>query len=100
MSGDCCPSSCGSSGKFFKNLDGIFHPQSVAIVGASANSEKIGYQILHNVIGGGFKGKIFPINPKDKEILGVPAYASLLDVPGAIDLVVVAVPAPYVYATV
>ena len=53
-----------------KALDGFFYPEGVAVIGASSNSEKIGYQVLNNVIKAGFAGKIYPINPKDDEILG------------------------------
>ncbi len=79
-----------------KDLSGFFHPKGVAVVGASNNSAKIGYQILNNVIGGGYTGGIYPINPKDEEILGRKAYKRLVDVPGEIDLAVITVPAPYV----
>lgn len=74
-------------------LDYIFNARSVAVVGASANAGKMGHTILKNIIGGGFAGPIYPINPKAPEILGYPCYQTLLDVPGDIDLVVVAVPA-------
>jgi len=94
-----CPKCCSSGAQNEKDLSGIFNPQSVAVVGASANPEKIGYQILYNITSGGYAGKVYPINPKDKEILGVKAYPALTDVPGAVDLVVISVPAQHVYAT-
>ena len=56
-------------------LDMFFNPQSVAIVGASENPRKLGYQVLSNLIESGFKGRIYPINPKAKEILGLKCYA-------------------------
>ncbi|MBU0468682.1 MAG: acetate--CoA ligase family protein [Candidatus Omnitrophica bacterium] len=82
-----------------KNLEGFFNTKSVAVIGASANPSKIGYQILNNVIAGGFEGEIYPINPKDDEILGKKAYKSVSDVPGDIDLAVITIPAPFVVAT-
>jgi acetyl coenzyme A synthetase (ADP forming)-like protein len=82
-----------------KTLEGLFNPKSVAVVGASANPDKIGYQILSNIVDGGFSGEIFPINPKEEQILGKKAYPSVKDVAGQIDLVVIAVPAPYVLPT-
>lgn len=82
-----------------KDLSGIFNPHSVAVVGASANPEKIGYQILHNIKAGGYEGKIFPINPKEDNILGIKAFPMLTAVPEAIDLVVISVPAPHVFST-
>lgn len=82
-----------------KSLVGFFNPKSVAVVGASNNTAKIGYQIIHNIIEGGFKGEVYPINPKEDEIHGKKAYKSLKDVPGSIDLAVITVPAPHVIAT-
>jgi acetyltransferase len=79
-----------------QNLKKVFNPKSVAIVGASSEPGKVGYQILNNVIHDGYKGKIYPINKKAKEILGVACFPSLLDVPTDIDFAVIAVPAPMV----
>ncbi len=71
-------------------MDKFFKPKSVAIIGASRNPEKVGYVILKNFVSG-FKGKIYPINPKANEILGLKAYPSVLDVDDEIDLAVVCV---------
>lgn len=79
-----------------KSLEGLFHPKGLAVVGASANPDKIGYQIMQNLIAGGFEGQLFPINPKADEILGKKAYPSLSDVGQKIDLAVIAIPAPFV----
>ena len=70
----------------------LFHPRSVAFIGASREIRKWGFVILFHLLHGGYKGKVFPINPKDKEILGLPAYPSVLDVPEAIDMAVIVVP--------
>ncbi|MCD6323858.1 MAG: CoA-binding protein [Desulfurococcales archaeon] len=70
--------------------------KSVAVVGASATPGKVGNVLLKNIIEFGFKGKIFPVNPKRSEILGLKAYASLKDLPETPDLVVIAVPAKVV----
>ncbi|MDR0840879.1 MAG: acetate--CoA ligase family protein [Christensenellaceae bacterium] len=78
------------------NLDTIrslFYAKSVAVVGASANPSKTGYVILKNILEGGYAGAVYPINPGSESILGVPCAASLGDVPGAVDLVVIVVPA-------
>ena len=77
-------------------LDMFFNPQSIAVIGASRNPQKLGHGILSNLIESGFKGQIYPINPKSKEILGLKCYASVLDVPDSIDLVVVVVPSRFV----
>lgn len=79
-----------------QNLKKVFNPKSVAIVGASSEPGKVGYQILNNIIQNGFKGKIYPINKKATEILGVPCFPSILDVPTDVDFAVIAVPAPLV----
>ncbi|WFO75060.1 acetate--CoA ligase [Desulfurococcaceae archaeon MEX13E-LK6-19] len=74
-------------------LDALFKPRSVAIIGASRKPGKIGYTILRNIIEYGYKGRIYPINPQAKEILGLKAYPSILDVPGDVDMAVIAIPA-------
>ena len=86
-------------GQVLKDLKGVFYPQSVAIIGASANPAKIGFQILQNVIDAGFAGEIFPVNPKEDVILGKKSYPSVQDVPGHVDLAVVAIPAKFVVST-
>jgi acetyltransferase len=78
------------------NLSSFFAPRAVAVVGASADPTKLGHAVLANVIEHGFTGGIYPINPKADAILGQPAYASVLDVPGPIDLAVIVVPSQYV----
>lgn len=77
-------------------LDYFFYPETVAIVGASADPKKAGYALVKNYLDYGFKGKVYPINPKADEILGLKAFPSLKAVPGEIDLVVFAVPAKMV----
>ena len=73
-------------------LEHFFKPASIAVVGASQNPAKIGYEILNNIIRYGYRGAVYPINPNAQEILGHKAYPSLAEVPGMIDLVVVVVP--------
>ncbi|RLG82551.1 MAG: acetyl CoA synthetase, partial [Thermoprotei archaeon] len=75
-----------------ENLKELFSPESVAVIGASRHPGKIGYTILRNIIEYGYKGKIYPINPKATEILGLKAYPSVLNVPDRIDMAIVAVP--------
>ncbi len=75
-----------------EKLDRIFNPRSVAVVGASRHPGKIGNQVLKNLIDGGFKGKIYPVNPKAEEILGLKCYPSVKDIEDDIDLVVIVVP--------
>ncbi|MFI5267153.1 MAG: acetate--CoA ligase family protein [Chloroflexota bacterium] len=73
------------------SLDPFFFPKSIAVVGASSTPGKGGYRMVDNLIRG-YQGAIYPINPSAKEILGLKAYASVGDVPGDIDLVLVLIP--------
>ena len=72
------------------------NPKSVAIVGASTDSEKIASVILRNVIEGGYNGKIYPINPKYEEVQGRKAYPTVLEVEDSIDLACIAIPYQFV----
>ena len=74
-------------------LHDFLAPDSIAIVGASADPTKRGYKAMVGLIKGNYRGKIYPLNPKVPEILGVPTYASLDDVPGAVDLALICTPA-------
>ncbi len=82
------------------DLNGFFKPSSVAVVGASRNPAKVGHVILKNLIDGGFKGMIFPINPEADNILGYRVHSSLVKVSENIDLAVIAVPAELVLETI
>ncbi len=77
-------------------LNPFFTPQSVAIVGASEREESVGYRLLLNMQEAGFNGNLYPVNHKREQILGLKAYPNLLSIPEAIDLVVIATPAPTV----
>lgn len=81
-------------------LTGLLKPKSIAIVGASSNPDKIGYKVVQNLINSGYEGGIYPINPKDAEILGHKAYASVKDIPYVVDAAVITVPAKVVPAVV
>ena len=65
-----------------RSMNRIMRPDSVAVVGASAEDGKIGNSVMKNLINGGYKGDIYPIHPKADEILGYKAYKSVKDVPG------------------
>jgi acetyl coenzyme A synthetase (ADP forming)-like protein len=78
----------------------FFQPRAVAVVGASRNPDNIGHKVLRGMLDAGFPGPIYPINPKATDLLGVKAYASLRDVPGPVDLAVMAVPPAAVVAAV
>ena len=76
-------------------LNGLLRPKSIAVVGASATPGKIGYTVLDNLIKQGYIGKIYPINPKDPEILGLKCYASVLNIEEDVDAAVITVPAKF-----
>jgi len=74
-------------------LESFFNPQSVAIVGASRQKSKVGYEILANMIEAGYEGRIFPVNPKAGDIDGLKCYSDLESLPEAPELVLIIVPA-------
>ncbi len=73
-------------------LEKFFHPESVAIVGASRNPMRPNYNLVANLVRLGFAGKVYPVNPETDEIAGVKAYPDLKSIEGPIDLAVIAVP--------
>jgi acetate---CoA ligase (ADP-forming) len=75
------------------NLEAVFRPKSVAVIGASTVAGKLGHDILYNLIHAGFSGPIYPINPKADRVLDLPAYKQIGDVPSPPDLAVVVIPA-------
>jgi len=79
------------------SLDSFFNPSSIAVVGVSNDPSKLGAVVFNNVIDAGFEGKLYAINPKcaGQELYGKPCYASVADLPEAMDLVVVVVPAKF-----
>jgi len=70
----------------------LFKPRGVAVLGASTNPSKIGHLILRNIIEGGYKGGIYPVNPRGKDILGLKSLSSVEEVKGIVDIAVIALP--------
>ena len=77
----------------YQELDALFRPQSIAVVGASANERNRGHGFVKDLIDFGFPGPIYPVNPRLDEMLGLKAYPRLEDIPGPVDFVISAVPA-------
>jgi len=77
-------------------LENFFRPKSVAVIGASRETGKVGNVVVRNLKRYGFDGKIYPINPRTTEILGLKVYPTVMDVDGSIDLAVIIVPASIV----
>lgn len=78
----------------------LFNPKNVTIIGASHHKEKIGYKILENIVNGGYKGDIYPVNPSGGEINGIKVYKSISELTDELDLVIISVPAKYVVEVV
>jgi acetyl coenzyme A synthetase (ADP forming)-like protein len=85
-----------SQEEILRSMNRIMKPKSIAVVGASNEEGKIGNSVMKNLINGGYRGEIFPINPKSDEVLGRKAYKSVSEVSDDIDVAVFAVPAKFV----
>jgi len=75
-----------------ENLDKIFRPDSIAVIGAGERPGSIGAALMRNLIQGGFAGEIYPINPKHGVIMKMPAYPSVKDIKAPVDLGIIATP--------
>ncbi len=71
-----------------ENLDKFFEARSVAVIGASSTPTKIGYQVMDSLANHEYEGRVYPINPNRSEVMGLPSYPSLTDLPDAVDLAV------------
>ncbi len=83
-----------------KDLTKMMNPKTIAIIGASPKPSSVGNELLKRATNARFNGKIFGVNPKYTEIEGVACYPSILDVPSAIDVAIIAVPAQNVLSVV
>ena len=77
-------------------LEGFFKPKSIAVVGASKDSRKIGHAALKNIIISDYNCNLYPVNPHEDEILGIRCYKKIIDIKENLDLVLVSVPAKIV----
>lgn len=80
-----------------KNIDALFKPDNIAVVGASNNQQKAGYVILKNLLNIGYEKKVFPVNNREDEILGLKTYKSLSDIDEKIELVVLIAPSSRIF---
>jgi len=83
-----------------ESMTPILRPRSIAVIGASRKPGSIGHEVLRNLLLNEFAGPVFPVNPEATSVAGVPAFATVGDVPGPVDLAVVTVPAAEVPAVV
>lgn len=74
-------------------LDQLLNAKSVAIIGASKNKTKRGFQAIHTLLNDGFEGQIYPVNPKEEMISGLPCYKDITDIKGPVDLALITTPA-------
>ena len=74
-------------------LERIFHAQSVAIVGASQDERKRGFQAIHALRRCGFEGQVYPVHPKEESVLGLRCYRTIEEIPGPVDLALLTTPA-------
>ena len=80
-------------------LSPLFRPSRIAVIGASSNPDKMGFQIFRNIRDAGFAGEILPVNPKGETILGISSLKSAAELPDGVDLAVVIIPAKLVPGT-
>jgi acetate---CoA ligase (ADP-forming) len=75
-----------------RGLTALLEPRSLAVVGASARAGSFGDQLVGQLLAGGYRGTVHLVNPRYREVAGLPCHPSLADLPGPVDLVVLAVP--------
>ena len=83
-----------------ESLDALLRPASVAVIGASNDPTRIGGRPVRYLRAAGYAGRVYPVNPRHKDVQGLAAFPHISDVPEAVDLAIVAVPAPSVVETV
>lgn len=83
-----------------KVMNGLLTPKTVAIIGASSTPGKIGHTVVKNLIESQYGGKIYPVNPKADEILGIKCYPTIADIPGEVDAAIMTLPAKFVLEAV
>ena len=79
-----------------RNLEFLFKPKSIALIGASKRDSSVGAVLARNLVSGGFTGTVMPVNPKHREIEGIRTYPDVASLPTAPDLAVIATPPPAV----
>ncbi len=75
-----------------KTFERIFNPRSIAVVGASTNEGKTGSMWVKGIVSAGFKGPVYPVNPKGGEVFGLKIHRNLMGIPGPVDLVICCIP--------
>ena len=81
-------------------LGSIFDPKRIALIGVTQNPNSVGGKVLGNLVGGGFAGVVYPVNPSAEAVLGVPCHPSVAALPKPPDLAIICTPAEQVAAQV
>ncbi len=76
-----------------KDLSKLYKPDSIAVIGASGTPGKMGYTVMNNILVNGYEGRVYPVNPRGGEIMGLPVCSSIAELPDGVDLAVVIIPA-------
>ncbi|MEM0360510.1 MAG: bifunctional acetate--CoA ligase family protein/GNAT family N-acetyltransferase [Candidatus Diapherotrites archaeon] len=76
-----------------EQLKKLFNPQSIAVIGASNTPGSVGLALMKNLVGSGFEGTIFPVNPKRKNVMGIHCYKSVQEIPETPEMAIIAIPA-------
>ena len=84
----------------YPNIKYLFEPRSIAIIGASQDTMKLGYTIIENILSGNYTGKVYPVNPKGGEILRHSVYKSVEEIDDIVDIACIAIPAKTVFEAV
>jgi acetyltransferase len=77
----------------FQSLDKIFNPASIAVIGASDEEGSVGYRLLRNLVGVGYRGVVYPVNPNKPSVQGIQTYPNIQALPRQVDLAIIATPA-------
>ena len=79
-----------------KDIECIMNPQSIAVVGATDRPGSVGLSVFRNILNAGYRGILYPVNPRVKSVQSVKSYPRLADIPDEVDMAVIIVPAPIV----
>ena len=71
------------------NLDRIFKPRRIALIGVTINPKSVGGKVLSNLVGGGFRGVVYPVNPTSEAVMGIPCFSDVKSLPKTPDLGVI-----------
>ena len=82
------------------NLDYIFKPKRIALIGVSTNPNSVSRKVLTNLVGSGFRGVVYPISPAEEAVMGIPCFPDLKSLPKTPDQGVICTPAAQVPASV